>query len=173
MCLAEINPNCKIIVSNIHLNDAPFTYYPLMGLSYINTPSNLTIKQAIKLSYNARKHDLVKLFKLIKLAEKYYKTDKSICCGDFNELSHLDGKIPWKISTKLYQKNYIDIIRKYYPNYKKNPMYSCDIERKESHGNPPLRIDMIYYKNIEPMGTFMLHNLLLSDHIPLVGSFSI
>ena len=115
----------------------------------------------------------VELFKLINLSEKQYKTYKSICCGDFNELSHLDGKIPWKISAKFYQKNYIDIIRKYYPSYKKNPMYSCDIERKESHENPPLRIDMIYYKNMEPRDAFMINNLLLSDHIPIVGAFTL
>jgi exonuclease III len=172
-CLITINPYEKIIVSNIHLMDTPFTYYSLIGPPYIYTPSGLNEKQSINLSYNARKQDLDKLFDLIKISEKKYKTNKSICCGDFNELSHLDGKVKWKISSRLYKKKYTDVIRKYYPNYKKNPMYSCDIDRKETKSNPPIRIDMLYYKNMEPTNAFMIYNLFLSDHIPIVAAFNI
>jgi endonuclease/exonuclease/phosphatase family metal-dependent hydrolase len=159
-CTLKIN-NQLIYISNIHLNDVPFTIYSLYGIPYPDTPMNITVNQAINLSYQTKKSDIDYLI-------KFYQKNNNPCviCGDFNEISHLDSNIKWKVSTKL-TKIFTDVSRSLFPNIKKNPNYTWDI-----NGQFPMRIDMIYCKNINHSKIKHL-NLKLSDHLPMIATFEI
>ncbi len=155
-------------IVNIHLHDQPNTYFSLIGKPYGGTPKNLTEKQAIQLSYEGKSEDLKQTFKLI-------GKNPAVICGDFNELSHLDS-LPWKVSKKIYSKGFVDLVRTFKPDCDKYPMYTCDVQRKESRGNPPVRIDMIYCRDVRPRAVKYLTGLklngqYLSDHVPILGNF--
>jgi exonuclease III len=151
----------KIYVTNIHLNDIPFTIYSLYNIPYPNTPMNISVKEAIDLSYESKESDINSVL-------KFYKKIKepSIICGDFNELSYYDSDIKWKVSRKL-TKMFTDITRAIYKNPKKYPMYTWDIK-----GLYPMRIDMIYSRNIKCLKIKNLKND-FSDHIPIITTFKI
>ena len=159
-----------LLITNLHLNDEPNTYYSLINRPYNNTPMNINEKQAIDLSYESKEKDIKNMLSLI-------KNKNGIICGDFNELSHLDS-IEWKTSKKIYKKGFKDVVRYFYPDSKKYPLYTCDIQRKETKGNPPMRIDMIYFKGLKPKCVKYLYKLklkwyYLSDHIPILTTFDL
>lgn len=163
-------------ITNIHLSNLPNTYYTLINFTHSDTytkEKELNYKKAAELSYETKQRDIEKLMDLLK-----YKKTPLIICGDFNELSHLDRgiyekDIEWKTSKHLYSKGFIDIVRHFDT---KNPYYSCDVIRKESKYNPPMRIDMVYFKNIKPIKFKYLNKynngkMNLSDHVPILAYF--
>jgi len=158
-------------VANLHCNDQPFTYYSLIGLPYPNTPPDLTPKKAATLSYESKEDDLNATLRSMRSRSK-----RVIICGDFNEPSHLDQDIPWKCSRELARRGFIDTIRDKHPDPRRFPMFTCDVQRKETETNPPLRIDFMYAKS-KPKHVDYLRELkwkgqYLSDHLPIVAEFS-
>ena len=162
---------CKcnnILIANVHLNDQPNTYYSLLGKPYGGTPLQVTEKQAVDLSWESKSEDINQLLKAV-------SGKPAIICGDFNELSHLDS-LPWKVSRAFYAKRFIDVVRYFKPDAKKFPLYTCDVQRKETKGNPSMRIDMIYYRGFNLKSFKYLINLKLagqymSDHVPIMAHF--
>lgn len=158
----------NVVVANVHLNDQPNTYYSLLGKPYGGTPLQVTEKQAVDLSWESKSEDIGQLLKAV-------GRSPAIICGDFNELSHLDS-LPWKVSRAFYAKRFTDVIRYFKPDCRKHPLYTCDVQRKETKGNPAMRIDMMYYRGVTPKSVryltgLKLANQYMSDHIPVVGSF--
>lgn len=169
-CSIDLEHGKTVLVTNLHLNDEPNTFYSLVGLPYHNTPMVVSEKEAIGLSFAAKQKDLTELFSLLK-----HRRDPSIICGDFNEVSHLDYPLNWKSSRLLYSKGYADVVRVFHPDPHKDPLFTCDVYK---HGvdSVPMRIDMVYYKNLLPIGVDYIHGIKyrkqdMSDHIPILSEF--
>lgn len=148
-----ININDKqIFVTNIHLNDKPFTLFSLNNIPYNETPRNISPQEAVKLSYESKKDDIEEIL-------EFYENINypSILCGDFNEISHLDSNLDWIVSKKI-TKTFTDVTKKFYQT------------KYTWFGEMPLRIDMIYSKNIEIQKLDILQNK-LSDHTPIISTF--
>jgi exonuclease III len=175
-CKVKLDSETDICVCNVHLNDEPNTYYSLLGLPYNNTPFNVTKKQAIKIAWEGRKDDIKEMLQIINSNNM-----PTIVCGDFNEPSHLDNsKVKWKVSSTMYDNHFIDIVRHYYPSYKKYPFYTCDLDtqKKDQPTNPPMRIDMIYFRDMDPkkfkyMYKLKKNKMYLSDHVPILARFDV
>ena len=154
----------KIKVFNIHLSDVPNTFYSLYKIPYYDTPKRVSYKRAVDLSYESKQDDIKQILK------NSNEKDKVIIVGDFNEPSHLDYEVGWKVSKTLYKHNFIDIVRYYYADASKYPLYSCDIERVENKVNIPVRVDMIYIYNVKPKDVKYIYKSYLSDHIPILAT---
>lgn len=163
--------NQNINIFNIHPVDAPCTYCLYRShKSYKDTPKGLSKQQSVNLSYKHKKKDLDEIF-----INKNVLKEPTIIMGDFNEPSHLDWPVdlPWKLSSRLYKNNFHDIVREFYPNVKKYPMYTCDIERKETITNAPERIDFIYHNQyLKSRRVKYILGTHFSDHIPIFAELS-
>lgn len=162
-------------ISNVHLNDEPFTYYSLLSIPYNNTPADLTPQQAVDLSYEAKRDDLTAML-------KHHATPDGVdvVCGDFNEMSHLDKvrtrgaqrrrrRLPWRCSRLMRRHGFVDAAR---VKWKRRNQYTCDVVGTD---NPPMRIDYVYVRGASVSDVQYLSGLKwkgrhMSDHVPVLAT---
>lgn len=122
------------LVTNVHLTDAPFPYYSLVGRPYPRTPPHLRPHEAAALSFAGRGSVLRRVLRLHARAAK----PRGIVLGDFNEPSDLDGMLAaWRCSRLLREHGFRDAGAA-------RPLATYDVGKAL-----PLRIDFVYVRGVD------------------------
>jgi exodeoxyribonuclease-3 len=141
-------------VLNIHLDDAPYQPYQLLGIEYGPYPFLATAAEAIAAAAETRGPAL-RLFE----ADLGDWTGVTLVFGDFNEPSHLDWTaaaaaagahplpVAWPVSTRLSELGFVDALRVVHPDPVAKPAFtwtptSSPADPADHHD----RIDFVYVR---------------------------
>lgn len=167
----------EVMIIPIHLDDSPFTFYSIRGITYQETPNTFkNKKEIVELSYSTKSKEIENILQYI----NKYPNKKYIIAGDFNEPSYLDDPSnKWIISKKFQENGLIDTYR-YIQNkkgikpkrdelgYNYEGITCCNEKGKTDL--PDCRIDYIYVKNMEIVDSKILKKYKnYSDHMPVLS----
>jgi exodeoxyribonuclease-3 len=123
----------KVQVFNIHLDDAPYQPYQLLGIEYGPFPYLKTADEAVKAATETRGHALKLLFDDMASAGE---ADATFVFGDFNEPSHRDwteaavktGRQPMVVAyptvKAIEDKGFVDTFRAIFPDPATKPAFT-------------------------------------------------
>jgi endonuclease/exonuclease/phosphatase family metal-dependent hydrolase len=123
----------KVHVFNIHLDDAPYQPYQLLGIEYGPYPYLKTAEEAVKAAQETRGGALKLLFADMDAAGA---ADASFVFGDFNEPSHHDWTeaavkaghqplaVQWPTTGALANRGFVDTYRAVFPDAAAKPAFT-------------------------------------------------
>jgi len=144
----------RVYAFNVHLPDAPYQPYQLLGIDYGDAPLLRTEAEAVDAAQRARGPALALL--LEDLAEAA-NADAVFVFGDFNEPSHRDwtaravaaGRHPLVVrfpaTSLLEERGYVDALRAVFPDEVAKPAFTwTPTTRPDDAGDHHDRIDFVF-----------------------------